>query len=177
MSNDQIQYNVHDYEPVNKYIDEKARLRRTKSVWGYTRALALFLVALGIFLILAAYAYHIFKKPHPIEEILNDNNKDISENISEKEVDGEIIKYNSTTHLFDSHETDDGFRITTRRMYSTTKDLLEKTDNYEESCYVKKNNITIEYDYGLDTQIENMNLMGLDKNAAANLEKYCKYTK
>jgi hypothetical protein len=177
MSTDDIQYKVHDYDPVNKYIDEKARLRRTKSVWGYTRALALFLVALGIFLILAAYAYHIFKKPHPIEEILNDNNKDISENISEKEVDGEIIKYNSTTHLFDSHETDDGFRITTRRMYSTTKDLLEKTDNYEETCYVKKNNITIEYDYGLDTQIENMNLMGLDKNAAANLEKYCKYTK
>ena len=177
MSTDDIQYKVHDYDPVNKYIDEKARLRRTKSVWGYTRALALFLVALGIFLILAAYAYHIFKKPHPIEEILNDNNKDISENISEKEIDGEIIKYNSTTHLFDSHETDDGFRITTRRMYSTTKDLLEKTDNYEETCYVKKNNITIEYDYGLDTQIENMNLMGLDKNAAANLEKYCKYTK
>ena len=177
MSTDDIEYKVHDYDPVNKYIDEKARLRRTKSVWGYTRALALFLVALGIFLILAAYAYHIFKKPHPIEEILNDNNKDITENISEKEVDGEIIKYNSTTHLFDSHETDDGFRITTRRMYSTTKDLLEKTDNYEETCYVKKNNITIEYDYGLDTQIENMNLMGLDKNAAANLEKYCKYTK
>lgn len=177
MSTDDIQYKVHDYDPVNKYIDEKARLRRTKSVWGYTRALALFLVALGIFLILAAYAYHIFKKPHPIEEILNDNNKDITENISEKEVDGEIIKYNSTTHLFDSHETDDGFRITTRRMYSTTKDLLEKTDNYEETCYVKKNNITIEYDYGLDTQIENMNLMGLDKNTAANLEKYCKYTK
>ena len=177
MSTDDIEYKVHDYDPVNKYIDEKARLRRTKSVWGYTRALALFLVALGIFLILAAYAYHIFKKPHPIEEILNDNNKDISENISEKEIDGEIIKYNSTTHLFDSHETDDGFRITTRRMYSTTKDLLEKTDNYEETCYVKKNNITIEYDYGLDTQIENMNLMGLDKNAAANLEKYCKYTK
>jgi hypothetical protein len=177
MSTDDIQYKVHDYDPVNKYIDEKARLRRTKSVWGYTRALALFLVALGIFLILAAYAYHIFKKPHPIEEILNDNNKDISENISEKEVDGEIIKYNSTTHQFDSHETDDGFRITTRRMYSTTKDLLEKTDNYEESCYVKKNNITIEYDYGLDTQIENMNLMGLSKSSAVDLEKYCKYTK
>ena len=173
MSVDDIQYKVHDYDPVNKYIDEKARLRRTKSVWGYTRSLALFLVALGIFLIFAAYAYHIFKKPHPIEEILNSNNA----NISEKKIDGKIIKYNSTTHLFDSHETDDGFRITTRRMYSTTKDLLEKTDNYEETCYVKKNNITIEYDYGLDTQIENMNLMGLDKHAAANLEKYCKYTK
>ena len=56
MSVDDIQYKVHDYDPVNKYIDEKARLRRTKSVWGYTRSLALFLVALGIFLIFAAYA-------------------------------------------------------------------------------------------------------------------------
>jgi|TARA_B110000503_G_scaffold2450_1_gene3254 hypothetical protein len=173
MSVDDIQYKVHDYDPVNKYIDEKARLRRTKSVWGYTRSLALFLVALGIFLIFAAYAYHIFKKPHPIEEILNSDN----ENISEKKIDGKIIKYNSTTHLFDSHKTDDGFRVTTRRMYSTTKDLLEKTDNYDESCYVEKSNITIEYGYGLDTQIENMNLMGLDKNSAADLEKYCKYTK
>lgn len=63
MSVDDIQYKVHDYDPVNKYIDEKARLRRTKSVWGYTRSLALFLVALGIFLIFAAYAYHIFKNP------------------------------------------------------------------------------------------------------------------
>ena len=173
MSVDDIQYKVHDYDPVNKYIDEKARLRRTKSVWGYTRSLALFLVALGIFLIFAAYAYHIFKKPHPIEKILNSDN----ENISEKKIDGKIIRYNSTTHLFDSHITDDGFRVTTRRMYSTTKDLLEKTDNYDESCYVEKSNITIEYGYALDTQIENMNLMGLDKNSAADLEKYCKYTK
>ena len=43
-------------------------------------------------------------------------------------------------------KADDGFTISlTRRMYSTTKDLLEKTDNYDESCYIKKNNITIEY--------------------------------
>ena len=55
---------THDFDPVNKYIDEKARLRRTKSTWRYTKALALFLLAFGLFLILAAYAYHIFKKPH-----------------------------------------------------------------------------------------------------------------
>ena len=177
MSDDQIQYNVHDYEPVNKYIDEKARLRRTKSVWGYTRALALFLVALGVFLILAAYAYHIFKKPHPIEEILNNDNKDISENTSEREVDGEIIKYNSTTHQFDTHDRPDGYSITTRRVYLTTKDLLEKTNNYEESCYVIKDNIKVEYSNGLDTQTNNLNLMGLSKSSAADLEKYCKYTK
>ena len=55
-----IEATTHDYQPVNKYIDEKARLKRTKSVWGYTRSLAVFLIAFGIFLILAAYAYHIF---------------------------------------------------------------------------------------------------------------------
>ena len=61
----------HDYDPVNKYIDEKARLRRTKSTWRNTKSLALFLLALGVFLILAAYAYHIFKKPH--ERLLSNN--------------------------------------------------------------------------------------------------------
>ena len=34
MSVDDIQYKVHDYDPVNKYIDEKARFRRTKSFRG-----------------------------------------------------------------------------------------------------------------------------------------------
>tara|TARA_Y100000389_G_scaffold200408_1_gene240726 strand:+ start:1339 stop:2016 length:678 start_codon:yes stop_codon:yes gene_type:complete len=76
MSHKIIETTTHDYNPVNKYIDEKARLKRTKSVWGYTRSLALFLVALGIFFILAAYAYHILKKPHFLS---NDNNKLIKE--------------------------------------------------------------------------------------------------
>ncbi len=163
---------THDFNPVNEYIDEKARLRRTKSTWRYTKALALFLLAFGLFLILAAYAYHIFKKPHPIEKILSNKN-----NISEKEVDGEIINYNSTTHQFDSYETDDGISITTRRKYSTTKDLLEKTGNYKEDCYLRKNNIVIEYKNNLDDQTDNLNLMNLSKSSAKDLEKYCKYTK
>ena len=177
MSTDDIQYKVHDYDPVNKYIDEKARLRRTKSVWGYTRALALFLVALGVFLILAAYAYHIFKKPYPIEEILNNDSNDISENISEKEVDGEIIKYNSTTHQFDTTITPNNFVVTTRRKYSTTKDLLEKTNNFKESCYVEENGIKFEFDTALIEQNKNIQLMGLNQRSADDLEKYCKYIK
>ena len=68
---------THDYDPVNKYIDEKARLRRTRSTWRYTKALALFLLAFGLFLILAAYAYHIFKKPHYLD---SKNSKIIKEN-------------------------------------------------------------------------------------------------
>ena len=57
-----IETTRHDYDPVNKYIDEKARLRRTKSIWKNTRSASLGLIAFGVFLILAAYAYHIFKK-------------------------------------------------------------------------------------------------------------------
>ena len=81
MANKVIQ-TTHDYEPVNKYIDEKARIKRTKSVWGYTRSLALFLIALGIFLILAAYAYHIFKKPHPLQQDEIDQQQ--SENVNKE---------------------------------------------------------------------------------------------
>ena len=78
---------THDYEPVNKYIDEKARIKRTRSVWGYTKSLALFLIALGIFLILAAYAYHIFKKPHAFLK----ENPIVSEQIK-KQIDQELDK-------------------------------------------------------------------------------------
>ena len=79
-----IETTRHDYDPVNKYIDEKARLRRTKSIWKNTRSAALGLIAFGVFLILAAYAYHIFKKPHQLTKY---KDKIISE-------DNEVNKYN-----------------------------------------------------------------------------------
>ena len=76
---------THDFDPVNKYIDEKARLRRTKSTWRYTKALALFLLSFGLFLILAAYAYHIFKKPHLLSEYK-------TETVSSKSIENEFNK-------------------------------------------------------------------------------------
>ena len=78
---------THDFDPVNKYIDEKARLRRTKSTWRYTKALALFLIAFGLFLILAAYAYHIFKKPHDrliTEDRIIKSEEKIKQNLNEE---------------------------------------------------------------------------------------------
>ena len=78
---------THDFDPVNKYIDEKARLRRTKSTWRYTKALALFLIAFGLFLILAAYAYHIFKKPHDrliTEDRIVKSEEKIKQNLNEE---------------------------------------------------------------------------------------------
>ena len=91
MDNKTIETIDHDYTPVNEYIDEKARIRRTKSVWGYTRSLALFLIALGIFLILAAYAYHIFKKPH---DIIYSENEIIKSQEEEKDINNDIIDKN-----------------------------------------------------------------------------------
>ena len=227
---------THDYEPVNKYIDEKARIKRTRSVWGYTRSLALFLIAFGIFLILAAYAYHIFKKPHPLQqdemdqqqsenihkEVINKNKKikelednikqlesDVKENpenkllkqqlkeqanevkkakqekkelekkLEEKNrkiVDGEVIKYNQTTHQFET-TIRDGYSITIRRKYPTTTDLLEQTGNYEETCYLAKGNINFEYDQNQSTQQTALSALNLTLNQVRTYEKYCKRTK
>ena len=83
---------THDFDPVNKYIDEKARLRRTKSTWRYTKALALFLIAFGLFLILAAYAYHIFKKPH--EKLLTEEKLIKSEKVIKQNLKEEIFRKN-----------------------------------------------------------------------------------
>ena len=88
MPDEKIQYEVHDYDPLNKYIDERSRIKRTRSVWGYTRSLALFLIALGIFLILAAYAYHIFKKPHDSVKSYTSVSED-----SEKQINQEMFRY------------------------------------------------------------------------------------
>ena len=222
MSDEKIQYEVHDYDPLNKYIDERSRIKRTRSVWGYTRSLALFLIALGIFLILAAYAYHIFKKPHLLQqdeidqqqseninkEIINKNKQikelenEIKENPENQElkqkleklqkekddiekkleeqnkqiVDGEVIKYNQTTHQFETVDRD-GYSITTRRKYPTTTDLLEQTGNYEETCYLARGNINFEYDQNQSTQQTALSALNLTLNQARTYEKYCKRTK
>ena len=55
---------IHDYTAINKYIDEQARIRRTKSIWGYTRSIALILSALGLFALLIAIAYWMFNRPY-----------------------------------------------------------------------------------------------------------------
>jgi len=64
MPDEKIQYDVHNYEPVNKYIDDQARLKRSASTWRYAKAATLIMVGVGIFLVLLAWAYYLYKKPH-----------------------------------------------------------------------------------------------------------------
>ena len=64
MSDEKIQYDVHDYDPVNKYIDDQARLKRSASTWRYAKSLTLVMVGAGVLALLLAWAYYLYKKPH-----------------------------------------------------------------------------------------------------------------
>ena len=114
---------THDYDPVNKYIDEKARLRRTKSTWRYTKALALFLLAFGLFLILAAYAYHIFKKPH--DKFITQNQVIKSEEKIKQNLNEEISKKETKIQDLES-------KINTNPENERLKEELEKIKNEKE---------------------------------------------
>ena len=132
MSHKIIETTSHDYQPVNKYIDERARLKRTKSVWGYSRSLALFLVALGIFLILAAYAYHIFKKPH--DKFLTQNELVKSE---------EKIKENLNEEISEKEEKINNLedQISTNPENQKLKQELEKIKNEKEDLEAQLQNV------------------------------------
>ena len=77
-----ISYN---YDPVNNYIDDQARLKRSASSWRYAKSTALILVAAGILAVLLAWAYHIYKKPHPILETNKTQNERVVNDLIEKD--------------------------------------------------------------------------------------------
>tara|TARA_B100000029_G_scaffold81221_1_gene72290 strand:- start:215 stop:1066 length:852 start_codon:yes stop_codon:yes gene_type:complete len=62
---------THDYEPINQYIDEKARIRRTRSFWGYSKSAVLIMVGVGLLAVLLAWAYYLYKKPHRLVSLDN----------------------------------------------------------------------------------------------------------
>ena len=62
MSEEKIQFNENDFDPVNRYIDEQSAIRRSKSFWANAKSISLILVALGILAILIAYAFYIYNK-------------------------------------------------------------------------------------------------------------------
>lgn len=65
----------HNYDPVNEYIDDQARLKRSASTWRNAKSIALVLIALGLFILLLAWAYYFFKKPHRLVSLSEINQK------------------------------------------------------------------------------------------------------
>ena len=160
---------THDFDPVNKYIDEKARLRRTKSTWRYTKALALFLIAFGLFLILAAYAYHIYKKPH---DRFKDNQSSAYNEKVEKKILGENVVYSSKVTRFDT-SIKDGYEITTGYRWDQLDDLRHGKKHKGDWCYIQKNGISYYFDENRD-QSEQLNLLNLTRGQAINdYKQYC----
>ena len=139
---------THDYDPVNKYIDEKARLRRTKSTWRYTKALALFLLTFGLFLILAAYAYHIFKKPHPLSEYKTET---VSSKNIESELNKEIIEKNNLIEKkneeLQSNPENELLKKEIENLKKEKSEIQKKLENvvYDESVTVFKSKEVGEY--------------------------------
>jgi uncharacterized protein YpmS len=170
----------HNYDPVNQYIDDQARLKRSASTWRYAKAISLILVAIGILFLLLAWAYNIFKKPNPeLVKKLNEVDKKFEQSQSldrtqEKLVDGQIVKYNSETLRFLVAKSDE-YSIWTRITYSTTKDLLEGNQPNEVDCYISKDGVTYEFDFPEETQSKNLPLLGLNFNQVKSYQKYCQY--
>ncbi len=141
MSHKIIETTRHDYDPVNKYIDEKARLRRTKSIWKNTRSAALGLIALGVFLILAAYAYHIYKKPHKLtkykEDFISDNNDVDKYNNKIKNIEKKLEEKNKNLSSNPSSEKD---KKEIERLENELNKLKSQRDNvvYDETVSVFK---------------------------------------
>jgi len=170
----------HNYDPVNQYIDDQARLKRSASSWRYAKSISLVLIAIGILFLLLAWAYNIFKKPNPeLVKKINEVDKKFEQSQSldksqEKLVDGQIIKYNSETLRF-LVANNNGYSIMTRITYDTTKDLLEGNRPSKIQCYIEKNGVSYEFNLPQETQVENLPLLGLNIDQAKSYQRYCQY--
>lgn len=170
----------HNYDPVNQYIDDQARLKRSASAWRYAKSFSLILVAIGVLFILLAWAYNIFKKPNPeLVQKINEVDKKFEQSQQldkpeEKLLDGEIIRYNSQTFRFLNAESN-GYGIVTRIKYDTTKDLLEGNKPQEVTCYIESRGTKFEFDQSYSDQNESLKILGLDLNQAEQYKRFCQY--
>lgn len=70
-------YEINDFSAVNQFIDDEKKFAqsfRSKIRAAYIRmglmSLSIFIVCFGVFLLLAAYAYHIYKSEKVIEKVI-----------------------------------------------------------------------------------------------------------
>tara|TARA_A100001015_G_C14928008_1_gene687277 strand:+ start:43 stop:552 length:510 start_codon:yes stop_codon:yes gene_type:complete len=167
MSDEKITYSVHNYDPVNKYIDEKSRIKNAKSVWAYTKSLTLFILALGLFLVLASYAYHLFKK---------DFNNKLVENGSEinKNIEGENVVYSQEVTRFDVSPVVGRFKIWTGYQWDTVNDLRFGKPHTSSWCYLSLVSDPATYYFDRTySQEEQLKIMGISENKASKYKQYC----
>ena len=128
MSDEKIQYDVHDYTPVNRYIDDQARLKRSASTWRYAKAAALILVAAGILAVLLAWAYYLYKKPHRLVSLSEIEKKVITNedriiNAERKLPKDDEINTSTTTNILQDRINEKDLEI------AKLKEELENSNN------------------------------------------------
>ena len=147
MSEKKIEYTTHDYEPLNKAIDENLRIKRTRSIWGYAKSVALILIALGILALLLAWAYSLINKHYILKRVAGVQERVIEEKINEAVSSSGIS--NNTNKL---------------RMLGDNQIAIEELDKAKEELAREK-----EKNQDLVNQIENTK--DQMKSAALELEK------
>tara|TARA_E500000178_G_scaffold184585_1_gene182906 strand:+ start:18 stop:542 length:525 start_codon:yes stop_codon:yes gene_type:complete len=167
---DVISYRENVYDPLNQGIDEQNRILRSRSTWRYSKAFALGLVALGIFLVLAAYAYYFFNR-HYFQRL--------------DKIDDDIISSSSgvsiATHRF-IKKTNVGpggsYSVHTRFQYSKTSDLLKGVEQ-EITCYISKGSVSLELGRqggSIPFNPQGKLLIGLNDSQINEMKsKYCRY--
>ena len=81
-----------DYHPVNQYIDEQSRLRRARSFWIRAKSWALILIAIGILMVLLAWAYSLLYKHYILKRVGAVQEKVIQEQVNSAIGAGEFSK-------------------------------------------------------------------------------------
>ena len=131
MADEKIQYDVHDYSPVNQYIDDQARLKRSASTWRYAKATALILVAAGILAVLLAWAYYLYKKPHRLISLSEIEQKVIKNedriiNAERKLPEDDEINTSTTSNILQDRINEKDLEI------ANLKEQISSTDNNDE---------------------------------------------
>ena len=76
-----------DYHPVNQYIDEQSKLRRARSFWIRAKSWALILIAIGILVLLLAWAYSLLDRYYVLKRVSSVQKRVIEDRVN-KAIDG-----------------------------------------------------------------------------------------
>ena len=118
---------------------------------------------------MAAYAYHLYKKPH--NQFKENESSAYNEKV-EKNISGENVVYSSKVTRFDTSNKD-GYEITTGYRWDKLDDLRYGKKHKGDWCYIQKNGVSYYFDENRD-QSEQLNLLNLTKGQAINKYKaYC----
>ena len=123
----------HDYHPINQYIDEQSNLRKARSFWIKAKSWALILIAIGILMVLLAWAYSLLHKHYILKKVAVVQERVIEEKINEAISNGGISKsVNKIKMLGDNQIAIEKLNETEKALeneINKNKDLAKEIDN------------------------------------------------